>query len=50
MDLYYLPDGGDLMVEYFKRPWENRDGYVAHSPITFVEQVKTPHPDSARRA
>jgi dipeptidyl aminopeptidase/acylaminoacyl peptidase len=42
MDLYYLPDGGDLMIEYFKHPWENRDGYVAHSPITFVERVKTP--------
>ena len=23
-DMYYLPDGGDLMIEYFRRPWENR--------------------------
>ncbi len=42
MDLYYLPDGGDLMIEYFKHPWENREGYIAHSPITFVDRVKTP--------
>ena len=42
MDLYYLPDGGDLMIEYFKRPWENRDSYIAHSPMTFVDRVKTP--------
>jgi dipeptidyl aminopeptidase/acylaminoacyl peptidase len=42
MDLYYLPDGGDLMIEYFKRPWENRDSYIAHSPLTFVDRVKTP--------
>ena len=41
-DMYYLPDGGDLMVEYFQRPWENRDSYAAHSPITFVEKVTTP--------
>ena len=24
-DTYYLSDGGEFMVEYFKRPWENRD-------------------------
>ena len=41
-DLYYLPDGGDLMVEYFRRPWENRESYTAHSPITHVEKVTTP--------
>jgi dipeptidyl aminopeptidase/acylaminoacyl peptidase len=41
-DMYYLPDGGDLMVEYFRRPWENRESYAAHSPITFVEKVSTP--------
>jgi dipeptidyl aminopeptidase/acylaminoacyl peptidase len=41
-DMYYLPDGGDLMIEYFKRPWENRASYAAHSPITFVEKVTTP--------
>ena len=32
-DLYYLTDGGDLMVEYFKRPWENPDGYRDRSPL-----------------
>jgi dipeptidyl aminopeptidase/acylaminoacyl peptidase len=41
-DLYYLPDGGDLMIEYFKRPWENRDSYAAHSPLTFASKVTTP--------
>jgi dipeptidyl aminopeptidase/acylaminoacyl peptidase len=41
-DLYYLPDGGDLMIEYFKRPWENRESYAAHSPLTFAEKVTTP--------
>jgi dipeptidyl aminopeptidase/acylaminoacyl peptidase len=41
-DLYYLPDGGDLMIEYFRRPWENRESYAAHSPLTFAEQVTTP--------
>jgi dipeptidyl aminopeptidase/acylaminoacyl peptidase len=41
-DMYYLPDGGDLMIEYFKRPWENRESYLSHSPITFVEKVRTP--------
>ena len=30
------------MVEYFKQPWENRDSYHAHSPLTFVEKVQTP--------
>jgi dipeptidyl aminopeptidase/acylaminoacyl peptidase len=41
-DLYYLTEGGDLMVEYFKKPWENPDGYAAHSPITFADRVTTP--------
>jgi dipeptidyl aminopeptidase/acylaminoacyl peptidase len=30
------------MAEYFKKPWENRASYAAHSPITFVEKVTTP--------
>lgn len=30
------------MVEYFRRPWENRESYAAHSPLTFVEKVSTP--------
>jgi dipeptidyl aminopeptidase/acylaminoacyl peptidase len=41
-DLYYLTEGGDLMVEYFKKPWENPDGYAAHSPMTFADRVRTP--------
>jgi dipeptidyl aminopeptidase/acylaminoacyl peptidase len=41
-DLYYLADAGAVMEEYFKKPWENRDAYTAHSPITFVERVRTP--------
>jgi dipeptidyl aminopeptidase/acylaminoacyl peptidase len=41
-DLYYLTEGGDLMAEYFKRPWENPEGYRAHSPITFAANVRTP--------
>ena len=41
-DLYYLTDGGDLMVEYFKLPWENPEGYAAHSPLTHAKNVTTP--------
>jgi dipeptidyl aminopeptidase/acylaminoacyl peptidase len=41
-DLYYLPDGGEVVVEYFKYPWQNRESYVAHSPLTFADRVKTP--------
>jgi len=41
-DTYYMSEGGAFMVDYFKRPWENRDGYAAHSPLTFAEKVTTP--------
>jgi dipeptidyl aminopeptidase/acylaminoacyl peptidase len=41
-DTYYLSEGGEFMVEYFKRPWENREGYAAHSPLTFADRVTTP--------
>jgi dipeptidyl aminopeptidase/acylaminoacyl peptidase len=41
-DNYYLSEGGEFMVGYFKRPWENRESYAAHSPLTFVERVTTP--------
>lgn len=41
-DLYYLADAGAVMDEYFKKPWENRESYAAHSPLTFVEKVTTP--------
>jgi dipeptidyl aminopeptidase/acylaminoacyl peptidase len=41
-DLYYLTEGGDLMTEYFRLPWENPEGYRAHSPITHAANVTTP--------
>jgi dipeptidyl aminopeptidase/acylaminoacyl peptidase len=41
-DLYYLRDGGDLMVEYFRKPWENPEGYRERSPITHAAKVTTP--------
>ncbi len=41
-DLYYLTDGGDLMIEYFKLPWENPEGYARSSPLTHVANVTTP--------
>ena len=41
-DLYYLTDGGDLMIEYYKRPWENPEGYARSSPLTHVAKVTTP--------
>jgi dipeptidyl aminopeptidase/acylaminoacyl peptidase len=37
-----LSEGGEFIVEYFKWPWQNRNSYVAHSPITFAEKVTTP--------
>ena len=41
-DLFALSEGGDFIAEYFKRPWENRDSYAAHSPLTFADRVTTP--------
>lgn len=41
-DLYYLTDGGDLMAEYYKLPWENPEGYKRSSPLTHVANVSTP--------
>ncbi|HEY7284984.1 MAG TPA: S9 family peptidase [Vicinamibacterales bacterium] len=41
-DLYHLSEGGEFIVEYFKRPWENHASFVAHSPITFADRVTTP--------
>jgi dipeptidyl aminopeptidase/acylaminoacyl peptidase len=41
-DTFYLSEGGEFMIAYFKRPWENRDGYAAHSPLTFADRVTTP--------
>jgi dipeptidyl aminopeptidase/acylaminoacyl peptidase len=41
-DQYFLSDGGDFMAEYFKKPWEARDSYFAHSPLNFAQNVTTP--------
>ena len=41
-DTFYLSEGGVFMADYFKRPWENRQGYAAHSPLTFAANVTTP--------
>jgi len=41
-DLYYLSEGGQFIVDYFKLPWENRESYLAHSPLTFAGRVTTP--------
>jgi dipeptidyl aminopeptidase/acylaminoacyl peptidase len=52
-DQYFLSDGGEVMAEYFKRPWEARESYFAHSPINFVQNVTTPlliqHGENDRR-
>ena len=41
-DTYYLSEGGEFMVDYFKRPWENAASYVEHSPMTYADNVTTP--------
>src|SRR5436190_16109748 len=41
-DLYYLTDGGELMAEYYKLPWENPEGYARSSPLTHAAKVTTP--------
>ena len=41
-DLYYLTDGGELMAEYYKLPWENPAGYARSSPLTHASKVTTP--------
>jgi dipeptidyl aminopeptidase/acylaminoacyl peptidase len=41
-DEYFLSEGGEFMVDYFKRPWENRASYAEHSPLTYASQVTTP--------
>src|SRR5262245_7177643 len=41
-DTFYVSEGGEFMADYFKRPWENREGYAAHSPLTFADRVTTP--------
>ncbi|HUO84388.1 MAG TPA: S9 family peptidase [Thermoanaerobaculia bacterium] len=41
-DIRLIPDGGEITAHYFREPWENRESYIAHSPLTFVERVTTP--------
>jgi dipeptidyl aminopeptidase/acylaminoacyl peptidase len=41
-DPFFLSDGGEVMTHYFKKPWENRASYAAHSPLTFADRVTTP--------
>jgi dipeptidyl aminopeptidase/acylaminoacyl peptidase len=41
-DPYFLSEGGEFMAEYFKRPWENRESYATHSPLTWADRVTTP--------
>jgi len=41
-DPYYLSEGGQFMVEYFRLPWENPDSYRSHSPLTWAGKVTTP--------
>ena len=41
-DTFYLSEGGAFLADYFRRPWENREGYAAHSPLTFADRVSTP--------
>ncbi|MDQ2869735.1 MAG: S9 family peptidase [Acidobacteriota bacterium] len=41
-DQYLLSDGGEFIGEYFRKPWEARDSYYAHSPLNFADRVTTP--------
>jgi dipeptidyl aminopeptidase/acylaminoacyl peptidase len=41
-DVALLGEGAEFITEYFKWPWENRESYAAHSPITFAKGVTTP--------
>ena len=41
-DQYYLSEGGQFMVDYFKLPWDNAASYAAHSPLTHAAKVTTP--------
>jgi len=42
VNLYYLSDAGDFIVEYFGLPWEDTASLIRHSPITHVRNVSTP--------
>jgi dipeptidyl aminopeptidase/acylaminoacyl peptidase len=51
--LFYLSDAGEITKEYFGTPWENRDLYEKHSPLTHAAKVATPllmqHGENDRR-
>ncbi len=42
MQLYYLSDAGEVLVEYFGLPWEAAESLIQHSPIAFVRNITTP--------
>ena len=52
-DLFYLSDSGEFGAEYFGLPWENRQAWIEHSPMTYVTRVTTPlliqHGENDRR-
>jgi dipeptidyl aminopeptidase/acylaminoacyl peptidase len=41
-DTYYLSEGGEFMVDYFKRPWENAASYADTRRMTYADKVTTP--------
>lgn len=51
--MYYLSDAGEITREYFGAPWENRELYEKHSPLTHAANVRTPlliqHGENDRR-
>lgn len=40
--MYYLSDAGEVTTEYFGTPWEHRELYYRHSPISHAANVRTP--------
>ena len=48
-DTYYLSEGGVFMADYFKRPWENRDGYAGAFAADLCRQGDDAAADPARR-
>ncbi len=49
-DLYYLTDGGDLMAEYYKLPWQNPEGLCAQLTADARGEGDDADPDLARRS
>ena len=52
-DMYYLSDMPEPMLEYFGEPWDKRDLYLEHSPLTHAAKIETPlliqHGENDRR-